>query len=57
MNNLLAGVELGTRAGSVFAQIRDPELRGLAGDLRSRIRRILAATGGRAEPVWSGASR
>jgi N-acetylglucosamine-6-sulfatase len=54
MNNLLADVRTGTRGGSVFAQIRDPERRKLVGDLRNRIHGILRATGGRREPTWSG---
>lgn len=53
MNNLLAGVKLGTSSGSVFAQIRDPELKKLTGDLQNRINQILATTGGRPEPTWS----
>jgi N-acetylglucosamine-6-sulfatase len=54
INNLLADAQIGTRAGGVFAQVRDPERRKLVADLRSRIYRILAATGGRPEPTWSG---
>src|SRR5579885_3594764 len=53
MHNLLGDVRITTQGGSLFAQIKDPERKRLVGDLRNRMFRILANTGGRREPTWS----
>ncbi|MBM3792285.1 MAG: DUF4976 domain-containing protein, partial [Acidobacteria bacterium] len=46
--NLLGGIRVTTQAGGWFQQIRDPALKELARDLRSRMVRILNETGGQA---------
>jgi N-acetylglucosamine-6-sulfatase len=52
MNNLLGDVRITTQAGRLFNRIKDPELKKLVADLQGRMRKILAATGGRPEPTW-----
>lgn len=52
MNNLMAGVRVTTEDGQLFNQIKDPDLKRLVGDLRNRLWKILAETGGLREPVW-----
>jgi N-acetylglucosamine-6-sulfatase len=54
MNNLLGSVRITTEGGSVFNQIKDPDLKRLVSDLRSRMFRIVDLTGGRREPSWRG---
>ena len=52
MNNLMGNVRVTTDDGQLFTQIKDPALKSLVGDLRGRLWKILADTGGRREPVW-----
>jgi N-acetylglucosamine-6-sulfatase len=52
MNNLLGDVRIRTEGGRLSARIQNPELKKLVGGFQQRMNRILAETGGRAEPSW-----
>jgi hypothetical protein len=52
MNNLMGNVRITTEAGEVYRQIKDPKLRELVTDLRTRMFRLMEETGCRREPTW-----
>ncbi len=52
MRNLLADVRITTGSGRLSNWIHDPHRKRMVSDFESRIRRILAETGGRREPTW-----